>query len=156
MASGMARGYASGMQPPASAVRGTVEAGPIRPTVIAGDSRPNTRTLAGATVEALREGDVVATATTDHAGRYELTVRPGTYLIRATAKGLHSREPGRTVTVSPGETLAITFVLDTGIRCRWDHQQAVCPLGARCPRVRHQAAPGKAHSGHIESSSGQD
>ena len=152
----MARGYASRMQPPASVVRGTVEAGPIRPNVRAGDSTPNTRPVAGATVEALHEGDVVAATTTDHAGRYELTVRPGTYLIRATAKGLHSREPGRTVSVSPGETLTVSFVLDTGIRCRWGHQQAACPLGARCPRVRQQAAPARAHSGHIESSSGQD
>lgn len=90
-------------------------------------------------MEALHEGDVVAAATTDHVGRYELTVRPGTYLIRATAKGLHSKEPGQMVTVSAGETLAVAFVLDTGIRCRWGYQQAACPLGARCPRVRQDA-----------------
>ena len=124
------------MQPPASVVTGTVQAGPIRPIVSAGDSRPNTRPVAGATVEALHEATVVAAATTDHIGRYELTIRPGTYLIRATAKGLYSKGPGRTVTVSSGETLTVTFVLDTGIRCRWSHQVAACPLGTRCPWVR--------------------
>jgi Carboxypeptidase regulatory-like domain len=120
------------MQPTASAVIGTVEAGPIRPVIMVGDNRPNTRPVAGAMVEALHGGNVLATTTTDDAGRYGLRVPPGTHLIRATAKGLHSTEPGKTVTVSPGETLTIRFVLDTGIRCRWGHQPATCPLGARC------------------------
>ncbi|HLX47199.1 MAG TPA: carboxypeptidase-like regulatory domain-containing protein [Streptosporangiaceae bacterium] len=114
----------------AAAVTGTVEAGPVRPVGIVG--QPNTRPVAGAVVEALRDGNVVAATTADDAGRYELTVPPGTCLIRATAKGLHSKEPGKTVTVSPGETLTVRFVLDTGIRCRWGHQPARCPLGARC------------------------
>jgi Carboxypeptidase regulatory-like domain len=120
------------MQPTASTVTGTVEAGPIRPVIIVGDNGPNTRPVAGAMVEALHGGNVLATTTTDDAGRYELRVPPGTYLIRATAKGLHSKEPGKTVTVSPGGTLTIRFVLDTGIRCRWGHQPATCPLGAWC------------------------
>jgi carboxypeptidase family protein len=127
------------MQPTESAVEGTVEAGPIRPVIMVGDSRPNTRPVAGAVVEALHEGSVAATSTTDDAGRYELRVRPGTYLVRATAAGLHTKEPARTVTVSPGETLTVRFVLDTGIRCRWGHQPATCPLGARCRWVRQEA-----------------
>ena len=119
------------MQPTAAVVRGTVEAGPTRPITMAG--KPNTRPVAGAVVEALHEGNVVAATTTDDAGRYELRVHPSTYLIRATGQGrLHSKEPGRTVTVSPGETVTVRFVLDTGIRCRWGHQPATCPLGARC------------------------
>jgi integrase len=41
-----------------------------------------TRPLAGAVVEALHEGNAVAANTTDEAGRHELRVQPGTYLIR--------------------------------------------------------------------------
>src|SRR5262249_55981202 len=115
------------MQPTAAAVMGTVEAWPIRPVAIAGE--PNTRPVSGAVVEALHDGKVLAATTTDDAGRYELRVPPGTYLIRATAEGLYSKEPGKTVTVSPGETLTIRFVLDTGIRCPWGHHPATCPLG---------------------------
>jgi hypothetical protein len=123
-------GYAGGMEPTVAVVMGTVEAGPIYPLAMA--DRPNTCPVPGAVVEALHDGNVVAATTTDDAGRYELRVHPGTYLIRATAVGrLHSKEPGRTVTVSPGETLSVRFVLDTGIRCR-SHQSATCPLGVRC------------------------
>src|SRR5262249_43479507 len=118
------------MQPTAAAIMGTVEAWPIRPVAIAG--QPNTRPVRGAVVEALHEGKVRAATTTDDVGRYELRVPPGTYLIRATAEGLHTKDPGKTVTVSPGETLTIRFVLDTGIRCRWGHQPATCRLGTRC------------------------
>ena len=123
------------MQPTASVVTGIVEAGPIRPLGF------ETRNVAGAVVEALHKGDVVAATTTDEAGRFELRVQPGTYLIRAKAEGLHSKEPGRTVTVASGETLTVTFVLDTGIRCRWSHQPATCPLGKRCrwPRGSEQS-----------------
>lgn len=117
------------MQPAGAVVIGTVEAGPIYPTARA--NRPNTRPVPGAVLEALRDGKVVATATTDDDGRFELRVRPGTYLIRARAGGLHSKEPGSTVTVSPEETLTVRFVLETGIRCR-SHQPATCPLGAQC------------------------
>jgi len=125
------------MQPTASVVTGMVEAGPIRPVNF------ETRPVAEAVVEALHEGDVVAATTTDEAGRFELRVQPGTYLIRAKAEGLHSfgKEPGRMVTVASGETLTVRFVLDTGIRCRWGHQPATCPLGARCrwPRGSEQS-----------------
>jgi hypothetical protein len=117
------------MQPAGAVVMGTVAAGPLHPTARA--DRPNTRPVPGALVEALLDGKVVAAATTDDEGRFELRVRPGTYLIRAKAEGLPSKEPGSTVTVSPEETLTIRFVLDTGIRCR-SHQPATCPLGAQC------------------------
>jgi carboxypeptidase family protein len=92
----------------------------------------STRPVASAVVEALDDGNVVAATTTDDAGRYELRVPPGTYLIRATAEGLHSKGPGRTITIFAGETMDLRFVLDTGIRCRWGHQPAMCPLGAQC------------------------
>lgn len=111
---------ACGSQQPAtgsheSLVVGTVTVGPISPVQRAG--KPNTRPLPGAAVEALRGGDVVAAARSDDRGRYELSVRPGTYLIRVQPPGrLLARNPARTVTVSAGETLTVNFFLDTGIR----------------------------------------
>jgi hypothetical protein len=101
-------------QPPASLVIGTVEAGPIRPIDIPG--QPHTRPVPGAAVEARRDGDVVAATRADDAGHYQLTVQPGSYLIRAAATGLHSKQPGKMVTIFPAETLTVRFVLDTGIR----------------------------------------
>jgi hypothetical protein len=77
--------YAGRMQPTAGLVMGTVEAGPLYPVTM--PDRPNTRPVPGAVVEALHDGDVVAATTTDDAGRYELRVPPGTYLIRARAEG---------------------------------------------------------------------
>src|SRR6266851_504493 len=47
--------------------------------------------------------------------RYELRVHPGTYLIRAAAKGPFSPESSRTVTVAAGETLTVRFLLDIAI-----------------------------------------
>jgi hypothetical protein len=71
--------YGDRMQPPTSVLAGTVEA-IWSPNIQVG--RPlNTRPMAGAVVEALHEGNVVAATTTDDAGRYELIVHPGTYLI---------------------------------------------------------------------------
>jgi len=115
---------------PVAVIMGTVKAGPLYPLTM--PDRPNTRPVPGAVVEALHDGKVVAAITTDDAGRYELRLNPGTYLIRVRAEGsLHSKEPGRTVTVSSGEIVSVQFVLDTGIRCR-SHQHATCPLGPRC------------------------
>lgn len=109
----------SGPQPApgaqASRVAGTVTAGPVTPVARAGT--PDSRPLAGVTVEALRGGVAVAVARSDDRGRYEITVRPGTYLIRVEAPGRFlSRHPGETVTVSAGETVTVNFPLDTGIR----------------------------------------
>ena len=96
--------------------------------------------MPSAVVEAPYDGSVVAAAATDDAGRYELTIDPGTYLIRATAGGMYaktaegrySKQPGRTVTVSAGQTLIVGFLFDTLIRCRWGHVPAKCPLRSRC------------------------
>jgi len=124
------------MLPVPSLVTGKVEAWPIRPVSTVGDGRSDTRPVAGAVVEALQDGNVVAATTTDDDGRYELRVRPGSYVIRAMAERLHSKEPGKTVSIAAGQTLTVGFVLDTGIRCRWGYQSATCPLGVSCRRAR--------------------
>ncbi len=72
--------------------------------------------MPGAAVEALRGSDVVAVTHTDVAGRYELMLHPGTYLIRAESSGLLSKELGKTVTIFAGQRLTVSFILDTGVR----------------------------------------
>jgi Carboxypeptidase regulatory-like domain len=100
--------------PPASLVTGMVAAGPVAP--VARPGMPATRAVPGATVEALRENQVMATAYTDKTGRFELTLQPGTYLIRAQSDKYLSRQTSKTVTLSGGKHLTINLVLDTGIR----------------------------------------
>ena len=111
----MARDSHPGTGSRASLVVGTVTAGPVTPVQRAG--KPNTRPLPGAAVEALRGGDVVAFTRCDDRGRYGLTVRPGTYLIRVRPPGRFlTKYPVKTVTIAAGETLTVDFLLDTGIR----------------------------------------
>jgi Carboxypeptidase regulatory-like domain len=99
----------------ASLVMGTVTAGPIAPVSHAG--RPNTRPLPGATVEALHGSSVKAVTHSDDRGHYKLSLRPGTYLIRARPQGrFPSTNPGKKVTIFAGETLTVNLRLDTGIR----------------------------------------
>lgn len=95
-------------------VAGTVVAGPVSP--VARPSAPATRPVPGATVEALRGSDIVAITRTDAAGRYQLRLQPGTYVILAKTDRYPSKQPGKTISISPGRTRTIDFVFDTGIR----------------------------------------
>lgn len=99
--------------PPASVVTGIVAVGPVSPGAQPGV--PATRAVPGATVEALRGNRVIATAYTDDAGRYELRLQPGTYLIRAQSDKYLSREKSRTVVLSGGRRQTVNLVFDTGI-----------------------------------------
>lgn len=99
----------------ASLVVGTVRAGPISP--VARPGRPNTRPLPGAIVEALRNHRVITATHSDDRGRYELSLPPGAFLIRAKGPGRFlSRSAGKDVTTSAGERVTVNFWLDTGIR----------------------------------------
>jgi hypothetical protein len=100
--------------PPASLVTGTVAAGPISP--LARPGVPATRAVPGATVDASRGNQVIATTHTDKTGRYELRLQPGTYLIRAQSDKYLSREKSKTVTLPTGQSVTVNLVLDTGIR----------------------------------------
>jgi carboxypeptidase family protein len=91
-----------------------VAAGPIAPVSRPGQA--DTRPVRGATIEAMRESKVVAVAHTDKAGRYTLTLPPGTYVILVTANAYLTKRSSKTVSVSAGQTLKVGFVLDTGIR----------------------------------------
>ena len=106
--------YRPGVGRPASLVTGTVAAGPVAP--LARPGVPANRAVRGATVEALRGDQVIATAHTDKAGRYELRVQPGTYLIRAQSDTYLSRQASKTVTISRGQKLTVNLLFDTGIR----------------------------------------
>ncbi|HEV2450345.1 MAG TPA: carboxypeptidase-like regulatory domain-containing protein [Streptosporangiaceae bacterium] len=95
-------------------VKGTVAAGPVLP--VSRPGQPDNRPVRGATVEALRGGEVVAVTRTDAAGRYELRLNPGAYLIVASSdKYLRGRQ-SRSVSVSATGSKTVDFVLDTGIR----------------------------------------
>jgi len=100
--------------PPASEVTGTVVAGPISP--VARPGAPTTRPVSRATVEAQRGTEVVAVTHTDGAGRYELRLPPGTYVILAEADRYFAKRSSQTVTLSAGETRRIDLLIDTGIR----------------------------------------
>jgi hypothetical protein len=77
---------------------------------------PATRAVRGASVEALRGNQVMATAYTNGAGRYELRLQPGTYLIRTQSDKYLSRQASKTVTLSRGQKLTVNLLFDTGIR----------------------------------------
>lgn len=95
-------------------VTGTVAAGPMSP--LARPGVPATRAVPGIMVEAVRGNQLRATAYTDEAGRYELRLQPGTYLIRTQSDKYLSRQASKTVTLSRGQTLTINLIFDTGIR----------------------------------------
>jgi len=103
-----------GAGPAPSLVVGKVAAGPVSPQARPGV--PATRAVRGVTVEALHANQVMATAHTDEAGRYELRLQPGTYLIRSQSDKFLSGEASKTVTVSKGQRLTVNLVFDTGIR----------------------------------------
>ena len=99
---------------PASLVTGKVAAGPISP--LARPGMPATRAVPGATVEALRGTQVMASTHTGESGHFELRLQPGTYLIRAQSDKYLSKETSKEVTLTRGSRLAVNLVLDTGIR----------------------------------------
>ena len=100
--------------PPASLVTGVVAAGPVAP--LSRPGVPATRALSGAAVEALAGNRVMAAGRTDKAGRYELSLPPGSYLIRAQSDKVLAGQQSKTVTLGRGRKLTVNFVLDTGIR----------------------------------------
>ena len=104
-----------GAQPPGTAPGAALVTGTVSVSVAprAGPGMPAQRPVPAATVQALRGSDVAAAARTNAAGRYELSLQPGTYVIAAEARGYLSLWPPRTVTVSASRTLAVSFVLST-------------------------------------------
>ena len=102
-----------GTASPASLVTGRVTAGPVSPGARPGGSA--TLAVVGATVEALRGNQVMATTYSDKAGRYKFRLRPGTYLIRARSDKYLSMRESRKVILTLGQRLTVNLVFDTGI-----------------------------------------
>jgi hypothetical protein len=69
--------------------------------------------LPGATVEAVDRAGESAFATADEDGRYEISVRPGTYRVSASLAGFATRQYDE-VRIEPGRTRQLDFRLEVG------------------------------------------
>jgi hypothetical protein len=112
-------GCGTGSGPAASAgsatLTGQVLAAPSCPVERAESPCPP-RPVRGATVEVLRAGDRVATATTDDQGRFVTVVPAGSLLVRATNVGGYRSTAEQRVEAAAGGTVTVRLVVDSGIR----------------------------------------
>ena len=104
---------------PSSGIRGLVVIGPIAPVERVGV--PNTRPLAGASIEVERAGSpaLIAQTRSDARGHFALALRPGHYELVPRAPQPHqffpfARPQAVTVPVSGLARVVVTF--DSGIR----------------------------------------
>lgn len=98
-------------------INGTVLAGPTCPVERAESPCPD-RPVDGVTVQALRDGSVLATAVSDPDGEFTMNLAAGEYLLQAV---LEPGGPGMSslptrVRVTRGASVDATVLLDTGIR----------------------------------------
>ncbi len=100
-----------------SGIRGVVLLGPMCPVMRAGSPCPD-RPLADAEVRVLQGGDVVATATSDAEGRFEIGLEPGHYVVEAVVEpngpGMSSKPVD--VSVPASGFRSVDVLVDTGIR----------------------------------------
>jgi hypothetical protein len=99
-----------------SGIRGVVVAGPQCPVESAQSPCPDAP-LAKTEVQVKRSGNVVATATSDETGAFQVTLPPGTYSVEAVTDmgGIGYARPVD-VTVTEGAFAQVSVVVDTGIR----------------------------------------
>lgn len=102
-----------------SGLRGQALQGPISPVEREGE--PNTKPLPGAiiTVQPAGGGDEIARTTADSEGRFQLTLKPGTYLLVPLApnpSAILPRGETQTVTVRKKKLTTVVVNYDTGIR----------------------------------------
>lgn len=99
-----------------SGIRGTVLAGPQCPAETEESPCPP-RPLAAVTVEVLRDGVIVAQATTTDRGEFAVAVAAGRYTVRVSPGqlGFMSSRPVH-VDVEQGEFVDVDVPVDTGIR----------------------------------------
>ena len=117
--------------------------------VVAGSSA---RALAGANVEIIEGPEMTATMT-DADGHFSIQLLPGTYTLRATYIG-YGQEPLETVTVTSGETAAVTFhktsivfELDQIVVSASKHEESVIDAPASITKV-DWAKVAKSPTGH--------
>lgn len=103
---------------PETGVRGVVEAGPQCPVEREDEPCPDQPVAVDIRVIDPATGEVVATATSDEDGRFEVAVPPGTYVLEPVPEGAHRPPIGipTSVTVREGELAEVTLEVDTGIR----------------------------------------
>jgi hypothetical protein len=99
-----------------SGIRGVVVAGPQCPVESAQSPCPDAP-LPKTEVQVKRSGNVVATATSDETGVFQVTLPPGTYSVEAVPDmgGIGYARPVD-VTVTEGAFAQVSVVVDTGIR----------------------------------------
>ena len=91
-------------------VEGIVLRGPTTPVCLAGS--PCSAPAPDITVQALKQGTIVAQTATDSNGRFTIPLAVGDYTIKALGRGT---EP-RAVNVSASKLVEVGFLIDTGIR----------------------------------------
>jgi hypothetical protein len=95
------------------AVTGTVTASPGCPGPQRAEAPCPDKPVAGAPVEIIANGTVVASTTTDAAGRFRVTVPAGAYEITARNTGYPSRVTESITVTGPVE---VALVVDSGLR----------------------------------------
>lgn len=99
-----------------SGIEGIVYIGPSCPVVQEGSPCPD-RTFA-ATVEIVRDGEVVGSFSTGEDGAFRVPLEPGTYVLQGVSPdegGLPFAKPVD-VTVEPGSFTHVDVLFDSGIR----------------------------------------
>jgi hypothetical protein len=98
----------------ASGIAGDVILQPVSPVARPGstNSRPY-QALIGVVDKA---GRTIAEVRSDAAGRFEIVLEPGTYLVRPESTAIYPHAPAQTVTVAEGRFTPIHVVYDSGIR----------------------------------------
>jgi len=102
-------------KPSRTGIYGSVMAGPTCPVERAGHPCPPKPVTAVVDVRNVY-GDIVASTHTDSAGRYAVSVRPGTYAVLVITGAIFPRCPIDTVTVLSGSPRRVDISCDTGIR----------------------------------------
>jgi Carboxypeptidase regulatory-like domain len=91
-------------------VEGIVLRGPITP--VCTSETPCDAPAPGVTVQALQNGNVVATTATDSKGRFALSLGAGDYTVRALDRDTQPQQ----VHVTASKLTEVAFYIDTGIR----------------------------------------
>lgn len=102
-------------QPSAATLRGQVLSSPSCPVERAEHPCPP-RPVAGARVAVSRNGDVVATTTTDRRGNFSVPVPAGTLLVVAHNVGGYASQASRRLTLRHDSSVRVLLVVDSGIR----------------------------------------
>lgn len=110
-------GNGGGGGEPASGVRGIVRLGPVCPVEVAGGSPCPDIPFHGVVTASNASGEV-ARVETDLAGRFRMSLPPGTYTVVAVPNGTGALPApvSRTVVVRVGSFTRISLEVDSGIR----------------------------------------